>query len=104
MLMDGVPSWSRHQKLQEEEGISIQWYILNLVLQGILVTAPKIARGGGNFYSVVYPQSGAAGNPGHGTKNCKRRRWDFMMFTLLSGATRNSGHGTKNARGGGNFW
>ena len=33
-------------------------------------------------------------------QKCKRRRWDFMMFTLLSGAARNPGHGTKFMRGG----
>ena len=36
------PSWSRHQKLQEEEGISGKWYIFNLVPQEILVTAPEM--------------------------------------------------------------
>ena len=37
-------------------------------------------------------------------QKCKRRRWEFMMFTLLSGATRYPGHSTRNARGGGDFW
>ena len=43
LFVDGVPSWSRHQKLQEEEGISVKRYILNLALQ----------------------------DPGHGTRNAR---------------------------------
>ena len=48
MLMDGVPSWSWHQKFARGGGdllvMSIR-YISNLVLQEILVMAPEIARG-----------------------------------------------------------
>ena len=42
----------------------------------ILVTAPKITRGGGNFYmSTIYASVWCRKSyPGHGTKNCKRMR------------------------------
>ena len=52
--MDGVPSWSQHQKLQEEwigtKGtLTLVIYIsdphIDLVPQEILVMATKIARG-----------------------------------------------------------
>ena len=44
--------------------------------------------------------SGAAGDPGHGTKIARGGGWKFMMFTLLSDATGDPGHGTKIMRGG----
>ena len=47
-LADGVPSWSLAEQL-------LQWvsHPVNLLVEGwcpILVTAPEIARGGGDFW------------------------------------------------------
>ena len=54
LLMDGVPSWSQHQKLQEDGMVQVLFTI------SLLVDTPQL---------------GAARDPGHGTKNCKRMGW-----------------------------
>ena len=54
IVMDGVPSWSWHQNHERER---MDFQLLFVPQSGammILVTAPEIARGGGDFKSIRY--------------------------------------------------
>ena len=65
-------------ELQEEEGISVQWYILNLVPQGNPGHGTKIYERGGRYFITVPANSQLSPTlqPGtmrcHSTRDCKR--------------------------------
>ena len=117
VVADGVPSWSQHQKCRRRReflvsGISCfltgamrswSWHMKckrrrEFLLSGIssiwccniLVMAPGTSRGGSGFSATVYSSIWCHDNPGHGTRNCKRRR-EFLVSGIscfLTGAMR----------------
>ena len=59
-------------EMQEEEGISVKWYIFNLVLQDP-GHGTKIMRGKDGFSDTVtiYASARCHNNPGHSTRNAR---------------------------------